>query len=217
MRNSPRIAGALLALALSAGLAHAQESRWEVRLRTVYLYPANDSDAYGLLGIPSDAIHVSHRWLPDLDVEYFFSPNWSGELVLTYPQLERVMVERSALGGPTQIGTFRALPPTLTLKYNFLPEDRFQPYVGAGVNLTFISSVHLAVPTVGSLSLDSTSVGPAAQAGFDYHLAENWYFNADIKWVMIRSDVKYRSAKISAVRIDPLLFGVGLGYRFGSD
>lgn len=216
MRNAWRIiGGALAALALGPGLAHAQNEPWEARLRLVYLYPANGSDSYGPLGIPSNAIHVSHRWLPDVDLEYRFTPYWSSELVLTYPQLEHVTVMHSALGGPVEIGTFEALPPTLTLKYNFLPEDRFQPYVGAGVNLTFISKVDLAVPTVGALSLAKTSVGPAVQAGFDYELSGNWYLNADLKWAMIRSDVKFRGVKISEARIDPLLFGVGFGYRFG--
>ncbi len=216
MKSSWRfVGGALVALALGSGLARAQDGPWEARLRLVYLYPENKSDSYGPLGIPSNAIHVSHRWLPDVDLEYHFTPYWSSELVLTYPQLERVTVMRSALGGPVDIGTFRALPPTLTLKYDFLPEDRFQPYVGAGVNLTFISKVNLAVPTVGALSLEKTSVGPAAQAGFDYELTGNWYFNADLKWAMIRSDVKYQGVKISEARIDPLLFGVGFGYRFG--
>ncbi len=32
---------------------------------------------------------------------------------------------------------------------------------------------------------------------------------------MIRSDVKFDGAKISEARIDPFLFGMGVGYRFG--
>ncbi len=188
---------------------------WEVRLRAIYLDPANKSDAFGPLAIPGDAIHINGRWLPDLDLEYFFTPHWSSELVLTYPQSQTVTVEHSALGGPTAIGTFKHLPPILTAKYNFIPHGTFQPYIGAGLNLTIISDVHLDVPTVGSLSLDKTSVGPAAQAGFDYKLADHWYLNADVKWAMIRSDVKFDGAKISEARIDPFLFGMGVGYRFG--
>ncbi len=185
------------------------------RLRADYLDPSNDSDAYAPLGIPKNAIHINDKWLPDLDFEYFFAPHWSSELVLTYPQSQTVTLEHSALGGPTTLGTFKHLPPTLTAKYNFLPDSVFQPYVGAGLNVTIISDTHLNVPTVGRLDLDNSSVGPAAQAGFDYKLAEHWYFNADVKWIMIRSDVKFDGTKISEARLDPLLFGVGFGYRFG--
>lgn len=220
MRSSWSIvAAALAALTLGASLAHAQDNPgpWEVRLRAVYLEPANGSDAYYPLAIPSNAIHVDHRWIPDVDIEYYLTPYWSSELVLTYPQLLTTTIEHSALGGPTRIGTFRALPPTLTLKYDFFPEDTFQPYVGAGVNITYISSVNLSVPTVGRLTLDRWSVGPAVQAGFDYKLSEHMYFNADVKWMMIRSDVKFHGATISQARLDPLLFGVGLGYRFGGE
>jgi len=127
-----------------------------------------------------------------------------------------VTVEKSALGGPTSIGSFKHLPPTLTLKYNFMPGNAFRPYVGAGLNITLLSDTHLNVPTVGRLDLDTWSFGPAAQAGFDYKMADHWYWSADIKWAMIRSDIKFQGTKISQARIDPLLFGIGVGYRFGS-
>jgi outer membrane protein len=205
----------VLATVLGTGSARADDGPWEVRLRAVNLDPANKSDAFAPLAIPADAIHINGKWIPDLDFEYFFSPHWSSELLLTYPQSQRVTVEKSALGGPTAIGTFKHLPPTLTVKYDFLPNNTFQPYVGAGVNLTIISDVHLNVPTVGRLDLDKTSVGPAAQVGFDYKLADHWYLSADVKWVMIRSDVKFAGTKIAEARIDPFLFGVGFGYRFG--
>ena len=209
-------AASIAALTAGIGQATAQQERWEVRVRAVYLDPENHSDAFRPLGIPGDAIHLNGKWIPDLDFEYFFTPHWSSELLLTYPQSQTVTLERSALGGPTVIGSFKHLPPTLLLKYDFLPEDAFQPYVGVGVNLTLMSDVHLAVPTLGALQLDKTSVGPAAQAGFDYRLAPQWYFNADLKWIMIRSDIKYMGTRISSAKIDPLLFGVGIGYRFGA-
>jgi outer membrane protein len=201
---------------LAAPVTHADdEGPWEVRLRAVHLSPANKSDAIPALAVPSDAIHINSKWLPDFNFEYFVTPYWSAELVLTYPQSQTVTVEKSALGGPVAIGTFKHLPPVLTAKYNFRPTADFRPYVGAGANLTLISNVHLTVPTVGALSLDSTSVGPAVQAGFDLKLSDGWLLNADVKWVQLRSDVKLAGTKISQVKVDPVLFGLGIGYRFG--
>ncbi len=199
---------------LCANSAQADDGSWEVRLRALRLEMAQKSDAIPALAVPGDAIHVNDKWIPDIDIEHFFTPHFSSELVLTYPQKQTVTVEKSALGGPANIGTFKHLPPTLTAKYNFLPGATFQPYVGAGVNITYISSVNLNVPTVGRLDLDHWSVGPAVQAGFDYKVADGWFVNADAKWAMLRSDVKFQGTKISEVRLDPFLLSVGLGYRF---
>ena len=198
---------ALMALAFSS--ARADDGPWEARLRAVYLDPANKSDAIPGLA-PENAIHINDKWLPDLDFEYFFTPHWSTELVLTYPQSQTVTVSGTA------IGTFKHLPPVLTAKYDFLPDHDFQPYVGAGVNVTIISDVNLAVPGVGELKLNSTSVGPALQTGFDYKLRDHWYLNADVKWFKLGSDVDLAGGtRVSTVHIDPFLFGIGIGYRFG--
>jgi outer membrane protein len=215
MKGRVRAAAGWMAMISLPLAVTARADELEVRLRAIYLAPANASNAYDPLKIPENGIHINDKWLPDLDVEYFFTPHWSSELVLTYPQKQNVTLEHSALGGPTTIGTFKHLPPTLTAKYNFMPDQTFQPYLGAGVNVTSIMDVKLQVPTVGRLTLDRTSVGAAVQGGFDYRIAKSWYFNVDAKWLMLRSDVKLGDVKISRVRIDPVLLGVGFGYRFG--
>ncbi len=207
--------GFIAALALSTmgtlvtfSSARADDGPWEVRLRGVYLAAAQQSDAItGLL--PANAITINDKWLPDLDIEYFFVPHWSTELVLTYPQTQDVYVEG------TKIGTFKHLPPVLTAKYNFLPGENFQPYVGAGINLTIISDVNLNVPGVSALKLNSTSVGPALQAGFDYKIQDHWYANVDVKWVLLGSNVYLPGqVRISSVELNPFLIGLGVGYRF---
>ena len=205
------VAGALAATAIvhTACAADDDSDPWEVRLRGIYLDPANKSDAIPGLA-PADSIHINHKLLPDLDFEYRFTPYWSTELVLTYPQKQTVTVAN------TPIGTFNHLPPFLTAKYNFLPTSDFQPYVGVGVNITLITDVNLAVPGVGKLTLNRSSVGPAAQAGFDYKIADHWYLNADVKWALLGSNVDLDGVgPVTRVHINPLLFGVGIGYRFG--
>jgi outer membrane protein len=128
--------------------------------------------------------------------------------VLTYPQQHDV-----ELGG-TKIGTFKHLPPTLLAQYHFLPEGRVRPYVGAGVNLTLISDVNVAVPGVGALDLEDSSIGLAGQVGADIKLAPGKYLNLDVKKVTIGSDVLLGTTKVSAVKVDPWLVSVGLGFRF---
>jgi outer membrane protein len=154
--------GATAAVVSPIAKADDVEGNFEARVRAVYLDPANRSDAIPALAVPTDAIHINSKTLPEIDFEYFVTPSWSGELILTYPQSQTVTVEKSALGGPAVIGTFKHLPPILTVKYNILPGGDFRPYVGAGVNFTLLSDVRLAVPTATpmALELSRTSVGP---------------------------------------------------------
>lgn len=194
---------ALAALGLLAGQAMAQESPWLVRARVVNIDTANKSS--GPVGA-GDAIHVSDKTIPELDISYFFTPNIAAELILTYPQKHTVRHE--TLG---RLGTFKHLPPTLSLQYHFTPKSTFSPYVGAGVNYTRISSVKLLG---GAADLENDSFGLALQAGFDYKLDKNWSINFDVKKVQIRSDVTLGGAKVAKVKVDPLLIGVGVGYRF---
>lgn len=197
---------AILALA-ALGLASqsmAQQSPWQIRARAIHINPADKSDPVGGGG-PADQITVSSKTIPEIDITYFLSPNVAAELILTYPQKHDV-----ALSG-ANIGTFKHLPPTLTLQYHFTPAAQVSPYVGAGVNYTRIGSVKLLN---GAGDLENHSIGLALQAGVDFKIDKNWSINLDVKKVQIRSDVYVGGAKVSAVKVDPVLIGVGVGYRF---
>jgi outer membrane protein len=199
-------AAAAFASSFAAPAAFAQEAQspWLVRVRAVNISPDNKSDPVGGVGA-SDRLTVSSKTIPEVDISYFFSPNWAAELILTYPQKHDVRLDGE------KIGTFKHLPPTLLLQYHFTPESRFSPYLGAGINYTRISDVHVLND---GASLESHSIGGALQAGFDVKIDKHWLVNFDIKKVQIQSDVKVGGTKISTVKIDPWLFGVGVGYRF---
>jgi outer membrane protein len=194
---------AILCAFSSASIA--EVSPWQVRVRAVHIDPANQSDPVGGVGA-ANTIHVSSKTIPEIDISYFFTPNWAAELILTYPQKHNV-----TLNG-VNIGNFKQLPPTLTLQYHFSPASTWSPYVGAGINYTRISDVTLLE---GNGRLDNHSIGFALQAGLDYKLDQHWSLNMDIKKVQISSAVKDLSGtQLSKVTIDPWLIGVGIGYRF---
>lgn len=195
---------ALAVLGCLSGQAMAQQNPWLVRARAVHINPADKSDPVGGIGA-ADTIHVSEKTIPEVDISYFFTPNWAAELVLTYPQKHDVTLSGS------NIGSFKHLPPTLTVQYHFTPAAPVSPYVGAGVNYTRISSVDLLS---GAGQLDNSSVGLALQAGVDFKLDKNWSLNLDVKKVQIRSDVSVFGTQVSTLKIDPWLVGVGVGYRF---
>jgi outer membrane protein len=194
---------ALMGSVLVPLTAQAQNSPWLVRLRAVNLDSSN-KDSTGL------GLSINDKVIPELDISYFFSPNLAAELVLTYPQKQDIR------SNGTKIGSFKHLPPTLTAQYHFTGMGAFKPYLGAGVNYTVISSVKFdsAVQSALQPSLEKNSFGFAVQAGFDYAISKNTYLNVDIKKVQIRTDVKSAGTKVGEFKIDPVLFGLGVGWRF---
>lgn len=193
-----------LGLALAGTQALAQDTNWMVRARAVHLDPANASAQLAGSGAP-DRIHVSSKTIPEVDVSYFFSPNLAAELVLTVPQRHRVTLDGA------DIGSFRHLPPTLSVQYHFAPQSAWRPYLGAGLNYTRISRVRLLG---GAADLESDSWGMALQAGLDVRLDARWSLNLDVKKLRLRSDLLIGGATASQVKVDPVLFGAGVGYRF---
>lgn len=196
----------------SPALATELTKPWLVRARVVEIDTANKSEPIGALGVAQrDTLHVSNETIPELDITYFFSSNWAAELVLTYPQKHEVTLEMNGLS--TSLGSFKHLPPVLSVQYHFHPTPKLKPYVGVGLNYTDISSVKLAAGTQ-ALDLEGHSMGLAVGAGIDYAIQDNLYLNFDLKKVQIRSDVLASGQKISRVEVDPLLIGLGLGWRF---
>ena len=56
-----------------------------------------------------------------------------------------------------------------------------------------------------------------AQAGVDIDLKDNWFANIDVKYVAISIDLDITTGGVTRttdVDIDPLIFGIGIGYRF---
>ncbi len=185
---------------LASGAALAQDFQAGsvlVRARAVHLDSAN-KDGTGL------GLAINNKTLPEVDISYFFSKNIAAELILTVPQKHRL----SSNG--TDIGSLRHLPPTLTVQYHF-DAPGFKPYVGAGVNYTRFSSVHVLG---GAADVKRNSFGPALQVGVDIPLSSNLYLNVDVKKVFIKTDVSAGGTKVGQFKVDPLLVGVGLGWRF---
>jgi outer membrane protein len=202
MKKTLLAVAVLCALSSGAALAQQAEGPWMVRARAVHLDSAN-KDSTGL------GLSVNDKTIPEVDITYFFNKNIAAELVLTVPQKHIVR------SGATAIGSLKHLPPTLLLQYHF-DAPGFKPYVGAGLNYTRFSSVRFdpAVAVALSPSVDKNSFGAALQVGVDIPLAKNLYLNLDVKKVFIKTDVYSFGAKAGTFKVDPVLVGVGLGWRF---
>lgn len=199
MKKQIIVAAAVCTVLSGAAFAQTAEGPWLVRARAVHLDSANgDSTGLGLA--------INNKWMPEFDISYFFNPNFAVELVLTVPQKHTL----SARG--TAIGSFKHLPPTLMAQYHFdsLGAGAFKPYVGAGVNYTRFSAVSLPA----GVDIKRNSWGPALQVGVDIPLGKQLSLNFDLKKVYIRTDVSAGGANIGTFKADPMLLGVGLGWRF---
>ena len=184
---------------LVAGQVAAQESPWMVRARAVNLASVDDN------GTSTANLAVKDKTIPEVDVTYFFNKNVAAELILTVPQ------EMTVSAGDN-LGTFKALPPTLTLQYHFTDFNGYKPYVGAGLNYTKITHPNLG--TNGSLGLSDHSTGFALQAGVDIPVTKQVSLNFDIKKVQIKTNVYSGTTDTGTLKLDPTLIGVGVGYRF---
>lgn len=221
MKKLTILATAVATLSSASAFAQQAEGNFMMRVRAVNIDTANKSTAIpGVL--PADAIEVSNKVIPEVDFTYFFSKNLAAELILTIPQKHDVKVP--ALN--KTVGTFKHLPPTLTVQYHFFPDAQFRPYVGAGINFTSIMSVDLKTldgvtrglttpANTATNGLDNHSWGGALQAGFDVKIGPNSFINFDVKKVYIKTDLTNSAlGKLSTVKVDPVLIGVGYGFKF---
>lgn len=150
---------------------------------------------------------------PQLDLTYFVTPQISLNLIAATTRHD-VEVKGSALGD-VDLGHVWALPPTLTLQFHPLPQARFSPYVGAGLNYTlFYGEGGGRTAPVTKVDIKN-SWGWALNAGVDYELTPSWGLNFDVKKLFLRPDVSVNSGAIGArADLDPWIVGAGLRYRF---
>ncbi len=194
---------AAVAAALAAPVAQADEGPLLVRVRALHLDSAN-KDSTGL------GLSINNKTFPEVDFSYFFAPNFAAELILTYPQKQRIY------SNGAEIGSLKHLPPTLTLQYHFIPNGTVRPYVGVGVNYTNFSAVEFAPAVQAALKpgIKHSSWGLAWQVGTDIQIARNTYLNFDIKKLKLDTTVYANGASAGKFKVDPTLASVGLGWRF---
>ena len=188
----------LITAALIATLpATALADNWMMRVRAINIAP-DVSTSPTVAGLD-----VSNEWTPEVDFTYFVTPNIGVELILATQRHEVTL-------GSTSLGKLSHLPPTLLLQYHFQPTPSIKPYVGAGVNYTRFYNVDLAP----GLSVDKNSFGGALQAGVDIAVTKNGYINLDVKKIWIDTDVKSGGVKLTNLEINPVVWGIGYGFRF---
>jgi outer membrane protein len=181
-----------------------------VRLRAVGLIPEDNSSNISVVG---GHVSTTAQALPELDFSYFLTDHIAIEVPVASPRPNIKAIGTAV--GDVDVGSVRVLAPTLMLQYHFFPHAAFSPYIGAGISAAFWGTSP-ALPTVTHFSIGS-NVGPVLQVGFDYNVTGHWFLNFDVKQYFLNADahVDALGAGLRAHdRVDPLLVGAGIGYRF---
>jgi outer membrane protein len=156
------------------------------------------------------------------------SEHFDAELALGYPPLQKTVGKGPATLGSVPydgqvIATARWIAPTVLLEYVFLDENStWRPYIGAGVNFTtFYDRDSTAAGNAASggptkLSL-TPSVGPAATAGVNWHIAGNWHAYGSYSWSKVKTDLTADTAGVirtTRINFGPQALVLSVGYSF---
>lgn len=197
------LAAALAAVPLAAYAEN--DGPWMVRTRALVVKP---DESATIVPIGGD-VRIDTSVVPEIDVSYFFAENWAVELIAAVTPHDVVHT------AGVDLGEAWLLPPTLTLQYHFDPKGQaLRPYLGAGINYT----TFFGVDEPAGLSIDyDDSFGLALQAGVDIPFGKGWVVNVDVKKIFINTDVTIVGlgpVVLADVDINPVVFGIGVGYRY---
>ena len=201
-------AAVLLAAALLAPVVSAEAS-WE---RTDWIVRGGvsqvDPKSGDLSLSPTTTLGVDDDTGFSFGITAMLSQNWGAELFAAPAQNHTT----TAITGRSvaQYGEVEPLIETLTAQYHFNPLGRMRPYVGAGLGYAQFSGERPAGLSLGS------SWGPAALAGIDLGVTQRLFVNLSARWVNVESKVKLNGDRVGDVALDPMIYSLNLGYRFGA-
>jgi len=220
------------ALGLAAPASAHEAGDWLVRFGSSMVDPKSDNGSLDLSAVPGfgvQDISVDDQIGVTFNFTYMYTANIGIELLAALPYEHDIEVA----GLPGTAATVTHLPPTLSLQYHFLPDAKFQPYAGLGLNFTWFTDESkkeglraadvaltdiLGTPVTTGIDVDSTSFGFAAQLGFDYIINERWFLNLDVRYIDISTEatliVNGENFQTADVDIDPIVYGIHVGYRF---
>ena len=213
----------LIALAVAAALvpslAMAEKGDIVVRLRATHI-SADESSKLGTttstFNDTSANLTVDTNTIPEIDFSYYVTKNIAAELILATGTKHTVTANYG--GASHDLGKVNLLPPTLLAQWHFMPDQTFDPYVGAGVSYVRAMDNNLNLGGTVPITIDRNNWGVALQAGMDYNLENKWLLNVDVKKIWfdttVKADLGSGYTKIDQLDIDPWVVSVGFGRKF---
>ena len=220
------LCASLFALALAAPLAHAHDAG------AITVNPTADSSSVKVDQGPLAGADLGGKATMSSDTQlglnfaYMIDSHWGIELLAASPFEHDVKIKGTALGAANgKLGSLKHLPPTLSVVYYPLDhKSLFQPYVGAGINYTWIYDEHVGSEASAngfSNFKAENSWGMAFQVGADYMITDNIMLNAQVRYIDIDTTATVENNAVAPgtrakvdVDVDPFIYMVGLGYKF---
>lgn len=223
----------VLAMALAAPLAQAHEAGDIIaRAGAITVNPKADSSDVKVDQGPLAGTNLGGKATMSNDTQlglnfaYMLTNHVGIELLAASPFEHDVKIKNTGLPAANgKLGTLKHLPPTLSVVYYPLDaKSAFQPYVGAGINYTWIYDEHVGSEAAGQGFTNfkaENSWGLAYQIGADYMLTDNIMINAQVRYIDIDTTATVDNNALAAgtrakvdVDVDPFVYMVGLGYKF---
>ena len=231
--NKSLLGASLFALALAAPAVHAHEAGdILIRAGAITVNPKADSSTVKVDQGPLAGANLGGKATMSSDTQlglnfaYMLTSHVGIELLAATPFEHDVKIKGTALGAANgKLGTLKHLPPTLSVVYYPLDnKSPFQPYVGAGINYTWIYDEHVGSEASAngfSNFKAKNSWGLAWQVGADYMITDNIMLNAQVRYIDIDTRATVENNAVAPgtrarvnVDVDPFIYMVGLGYKF---
>lgn len=217
----------VIALALVGMSSIALAGNFQVKVGGSVLAPKSEN---GTLNVPlaTGAVapltaDISNEINFTPSVEYFFGDSGvSAELLLATPFKHTVN-----LGTIENAASFKHLPPTATVKYNFNNSTRFTPYVGIGATVVvpwdeeLSADAKTAIGDAGAKLSADVAYGVAGQVGFNYQPADakNWGVYFDARYADLKTDLEAETStgtkvSLGELEVNPWVYTLGYSYRF---
>ncbi|PUA41848.1 outer membrane protein OmpW [Pseudomonas protegens] len=227
------LSASLIALAIAAPIANAHEAGdILVRAGAITVNPKADSGSVKVDRGPAEGTNLGGKATMSSDTQlglnfaYMLTNNVGIELLAATPFEHDVKLKDTSLAAANgKLGTLKHLPPTLSVVYYPLDSKSvFQPYVGAGINYTWIYDEHVG-SRANAAGFDNfrakNSWGLAWQVGADYMLTDKLMLNAQVRYIDINTTAYVDNNSVAPgtrakvnVDVDPMVYMVGLGYKF---
>ena len=170
-----------------------------------------------------DATQITQgkRWSPEIGAAYYMTSKISVELDTTLGAIKNPTTSLYMPGVPTV--PFGYAPSVLDLQYHFDPlmSGQFTPYVGAGA--TYMRFSGAAEWGRNFFITPNSAWGENLEFGGDYAFDQHWTLNFNARKYFVNTGW-YDAWAVemglttggnrNAVKLDPTVIGLGIGYRF---
>ena len=192
---------------------------WSVKAGYNQFYPQVRSGE--ITGVPEGKVDVSDGGGVFGSVAYVLSERVSTELAFGIPP-KLDIIGRGSIGMAGKIADTKVWAPVLMLQYHLgMPDSTLRPYLGLGatymryrqVTTTPVLSM-LTNPGGHTSATIDNAWGAVAQVGITCPFHTNWFVDAAIVPIRVKTTARLSSGQRVKVSVDPVLVNLAIGLRF---